>query len=113
MWKVSIAYTLKLYPILNGLDPSEKYGLASQMKRASVSICSNIAEGTSRKTTNDISRFFDIALGSSYELETQLILVKELSLMKSDMALEFIKELNYIQAMINKYKRKVIENSVK
>ena len=113
VWQMSITFTVKLYPVLNKFQNNEQYGLVSQMKRASVSVCSNIAEATSRKTTKEISRFFDIALGSSYELETQLILAKELLLLEKKSAEEFVKELNYIQAMLNKYNRKLIESSAK
>jgi four helix bundle protein len=82
------------------------------MKRASVSICSNIAEGTSRKTKKDISRFFVIALGSSFELETQLILTKELDLIDSEIVNFRLKELNHIQGMLNKYNQKLLDNFV-
>ncbi|HOS48333.1 MAG TPA: four helix bundle protein [Bacteroidia bacterium] len=113
VWKVSIAYAVKLYPIIIGIVEIEQYGLISQMKRSSVSICSNIAEGCSRKSTREVSRFFDIALGSSYELETQLILVRELELLDKEVTSMLISELNYIQAMLNKYNRKLMENPKK
>ncbi len=113
VWKVSISYAVKLYPIISEIVESEKYGLVSQMKSSSVSICSNIAEACSRKSTREVSRFFDIALGSSYELETQLTLVRELALLDKEVTSMLISELNYIQAMLNKYNRKLMENPKK
>ncbi|MFQ5604505.1 MAG: four helix bundle protein, partial [bacterium] len=57
----------------------EKYGLRSQICRSAVSIPSNIAEGCSRRSQIDFKRFLEMALGSSFELETQLIIIEELS----------------------------------
>jgi len=105
-------FAANLYPNINQISQEEKYGLVMQMKRASVSICSNIAEGTSRKTKKDISRFFILALGSSYELETQLILTKELALMSSELVDLRLKELNHIQGMLNKYNQKLLDSYV-
>ena len=107
-----MAFTANLYLNINEITNEEKQGLSMQMKRASVSICSNIAEGTSRKTKKDISRFFVIALGSSFELETQLILTKELDLIDSEIVNLRLKELNYIQGMLNKYNQKLLDNFV-
>jgi four helix bundle protein len=65
----------------------EKYGLRSQISRSAVSIPSNIAEGCSRSSQIDFKRFLEIALGSSYELETQLIIIEELSLISKKKSL--------------------------
>ncbi|MEM9991072.1 MAG: four helix bundle protein [Bacteroidota bacterium] len=59
-----------VYDTVEQLPKKEQYGLISQMNRAAVSIPSNIAEGSSRKTASDFARFLDIALGSSFESET-------------------------------------------
>ena len=64
--------------LTRNLPDVEKFGLVSQVNRCVISIPSNIAEGTSRITNKEISRFLDIALGSSYELETQLLLISKL-----------------------------------
>jgi four helix bundle protein len=59
------------------LPDNEKYGIVSQIKRAAVSIPSNISEGCSRNGSDDFKRFLEIALGSAFELETQIIIIKD------------------------------------
>jgi len=113
VWEKSIEFTVKLYSSLNNLPNDENYGLSSQMKRASISISSNIAEATSRKTVKDISRFFDIALGSSFELETQIIISGKLNFLQEDQVLNLIAELNIIQSMLYKYNRKMQDSTQK
>ena len=113
VWEKSIEFTVKLYSSLNNLPNDENYGLSSQMKRASISISSNIAEATARKTVKDISRFFDIALGSSFELETQIIISGKLNFLQEDQVLNLIAELNIIQSMLYKYNRKMQDSTQK
>jgi len=73
IWKSGIAIVDDVFEITNRFLNFEKFGLASQINRSSVSIPSNIAEGSSR-TDKSFSHFIDIALGSSFELETQLLI---------------------------------------
>ena len=68
VWKKSMNLVIEIYKLTRELPDSEKFGLVSQINRAAVSIPSNIAEGTSRITTKDISRFLNFSLGSAYEL---------------------------------------------
>lgn len=68
----------RVYLITENFPKTETYGLTSQMRRASVSIPSNIAEGYGRKSTKEYSQFYSIAKGSMLELETQLILSHDL-----------------------------------
>jgi len=63
---------VKAFQLTNGFPKEEKYGITSQITRAAVSIPSNIAEGSSRNSEKDYSRFVAISLGSGFELETQL-----------------------------------------
>jgi len=65
------------------LPVEEKYGLRSQICRSAVSIPSNIAEGCSRSSQVDFKRFLEIALGSAFELQTQLIIIEELSIIST------------------------------
>ena len=78
VWQKSISLVKSIYKITNEFPKSELYGLSSQMQRAAVSIPSNIAEGYSRKNLKEYIQFLHIAYGSSAELETQLIIAKEL-----------------------------------
>jgi len=73
IWSLGIEIVDDVFKITDSFPKEEKFGLASQINRASVSLPSNIAEGSSR-TDKSFSHFLDISLGSSFELETQLII---------------------------------------
>lgn len=72
VWKNSVALAVRLYEASSGFPQAKQYGLTSQMRRAAVSIGSNMAEGAARKTAKDCIHFLHISLGSAHELETQL-----------------------------------------
>ena len=72
IWNLGIEIVLKTYQIAKFLPKEELYGLRSQINRAAVSIPSNIAEGSSRSSNRDYARFLEMALGSAFELETEL-----------------------------------------
>jgi len=76
IWIDSIELTVVIYDICESFPKNELYQLGSQMERAVVSIPSNIAEGAGRRSEAEFAHFLDIALGSAYELETQLIIAK-------------------------------------
>ena len=78
VWKKSMDLVVDVYKLMKQLPESEKYGLISQIKRSSISIPSNIAEGAGRASTKEFIRFLDIATGSLSELETQLLLLDKL-----------------------------------
>ena len=81
-WKLSMLLVKDIYTLSKNFPQDEKYGLTSQMKRAAISIPSNIAEGAARKTNPDFIRFLYISLGSLSELETQIELAELLSFIK-------------------------------
>ena len=89
VWKESIALVNLIYKITDTFPSEEKFGLSSQLRRASVSIASNLAEGTSRKTNKDKAYFTTISFSSTIEVLNQLIISKDL---------EFITEDNYTLA---------------
>lgn len=78
VWKSSINLAKKIYQISSGFPADEQYGLTSQIRRAAISVPSNIAEGSARGDREFI-QFLNIALGSLSEVETQLIIAHELS----------------------------------
>ena len=78
VWQRGFALTKVVYQLTEQFPKSQQYILASQMQRAAVSIPSNIAEGFNRKTTKEYKHFLSIALGSTSELETQLLLAIDL-----------------------------------
>ncbi len=78
VWHRSIDLTLLIYELTSDFPKQETYGLTSQMRRAAVSIASNLAEGSARTTKKDFRQFVAIARGSTYELQTQLFLAKRL-----------------------------------
>jgi len=79
VWQKSVELCKAIYVVTEKFPPREVYGLSAQMRRAAVSIPSNIAEGRRRGTDADFSHFLRIAYGSLAELETQLLISKELS----------------------------------
>ena len=83
IWKQGIELTVGAYALTRQLPKEEIYGLSSQIKRAAVSIPSNIAEGCSRETDKDFKRFLEISVGSAFELETDLIIAERLGYIKS------------------------------
>ena len=78
-FKKSHELTLEIYKIVKDFPKEELYGLSSQLRRASVSIGSNIAEGSVRSTTKDYKNFLHMSLGSAKEIEYQLLIAKDLN----------------------------------
>lgn len=76
VWQQAVKYATKIYQITAEMPYFEKKGLCDQLQRAVVSISSNIAEGSARPSDTDFAHFLDVALGSAYEVETQLLISK-------------------------------------
>ena len=83
-WQKSLTLAKKVYQVTGNFPTEERFGLVNQMRRCAVSIPSNIAEGYGRGSDKELLRFLYVALGSSNELETQLILSLELSFIKEE-----------------------------
>ncbi len=103
-WQKSIVLTKEIYLLSRTISADEKFGLISQMKRSAISIPSNIAEGSVRNTNKEFNHFLAIALGSSFELQTQLILSKEQNLLNEDSVQKILPEIIEIQKMIYSFK---------
>ena len=84
VWQLSMQLAKATYLLTANFPREERYGLSAQLQRSAVSIPSNIAEGNARASTRDYARFISIALGSSAELQTQLLLSAELKLGDED-----------------------------
>lgn len=100
VWQKSFSLVLRVYKITKMLPDDEKFGLISQMRRCSVSIPSNIAEGNKRQTSKDYASFLRIAHGSGAELETQLLLVRALKLSEENVVDEALQELDEVMRML-------------
>ncbi|HEY4476728.1 MAG TPA: four helix bundle protein [Candidatus Paceibacterota bacterium] len=79
VWQKGIDLVLSIYQLTKDFPKEEIYGLTSQIRRAAISIPSNIAEGRSRGTRKDFTQFLRVAFGSGAELETQLLIARKLS----------------------------------
>jgi four helix bundle protein len=82
IWQKGIVLVVRVNKLVKSFPQEELYALTSQIKRAAVSIPSNISEGYGRKTDKSFSHFIDISRGSLNELETQLIIAKELEFIR-------------------------------
>lgn len=107
VWQESMLLAEMVYKSLVHLPATERFGLADQLRRASVSIPSNIAEGAGRGSDREFVRFLQIAKGSLQELETQLLLCKRLSLLSNtESLLEAVNRVfALLSALINKLKQ--------
>lgn len=102
IWRKGMDLVKQVYLVAEQLPSEEKFALRSQVTRAAVSIPSNIAEGSSRQSDLDYKRFLEMSLGSAFELETQILIVQELSLIPNPESLtSLISELQDEQRMIN------------
>ncbi|QDH78455.1 four helix bundle protein [Echinicola soli] len=100
VWQKSVDYAIKIYQMTQGFPQEEKFGLTSQMRRAGVSIPSNIAEGCTKTSYKSFANSLEISLGESFELETQLEISKRIGLVTEDMNEEIQSDLSEIQRMI-------------
>jgi four helix bundle protein len=107
IWQRGMGLAKMVYQITARFPAEERYGLTSQLRRAAVSVPSNIAEGQARRGTGEFLQFLSIAEGSLAELETQLLLSVELSFCKQvDVDLP-LKEIDELQKMVVALKRKL------
>ena len=101
VWQDAVAYASKVYQVTSDMPWFEKKGLCDQLQRAVVSISSNIAEGSARPSDADFAHFLDTALGSAYEIETQLLIAKNVGYLTIELCDSLINELNEIERQIN------------
>ena len=100
-WQKARLLVKEIYQISSVFPTTEQYGLSSQLRRAAVSIPSNIAEGYGRASRAEYVRFLNIARGSCYEVETQLILALDLGFLKEETATQSFQLCSEIGKMLN------------
>ena len=84
VWKIAKEFTISIYRITKGFPKEEQFGLISQLNRAAISIVSNLAEGSARKTNKDKAHFYLLAYGSLMEVTSLLIIAKDLTLINNE-----------------------------
>ena len=99
IWSRSVDLVTRIYKVTEGFPKSELFGLTSQIRRAAVSVPSNIAEGSGRRTTKELIYFLHIAIGSMAELETQFIISQNLGYLKAEDFTKIDKELHELLRM--------------
>lgn len=100
VWQDSVIFATTIYNVTTLFPKDEVYGLTSQLRRASVSIASNLAEGSKRGSKKEFAHFIRIAQGSGAEIETQLFISKNLGYIKEEDLLKLINELESIMKML-------------
>jgi four helix bundle protein len=110
VWQYAINLTTEIYNVTNGFPKEEIYGLTNQIRRASVSIASNIAEGASRKGKIEFVQFLSIAQGSLAELKTQLVISNKINHLNDKDFESLINSLDEISKMLGALKRSISNN---
>ncbi len=100
MWQNSLEISLQIYQVTRKFPSFETYGLGDQLRRAAVSIVSNIAEGASRKSEKDFAHFLQISLGSTYEVETQLHIAYRLGYISEETLNTLLDKINSIEKQL-------------
>lgn len=107
IWQSGIDLSKSVYESVKSFPDNERYGLTSQITRAAVSIPSQIAEGCSRKSQKEMTHFLSISLGSSYELETQLIIANKIHILNNETFKHLQNQCVEIQKMIYTFIQKI------
>ncbi len=108
VWRLSVELTKEVYFLTKNFPKEELFGLTNQMRRSSISINSNIAEGSVKTSKIDFARFISMALGSSAELKAQIIISNEIGLIDDETKSKFVDKINVISRML-----KSLENSLR
>jgi len=101
VWQIAVQITEDIYKLTDKISDDEKYGIISQMKRSSISIASNIAEGWGRESSKSFINYLRIARGSLFELETQLIICERTDLIEKSEINRLYKDIESEGKMIN------------
>jgi four helix bundle protein len=107
IWIDSVELTKDIYQLTQKLSTDHRFGISSQLYRSAVSIPSNIAEGSARKSEKDFSHFLSISLGSAFELETQLVIAEQCNLAPDVDYLKLLSKVHAIQKQIIAFKNTI------
>ena len=107
IWKLGMSIVIDVYRLTKSFPKDELFGLTSQMRRAAVSIPSNIAEGFNRYHTKEFIRYLYIALGSCAELETQLEIASDLAYLENETKLDLLENINHETRMLRNLIKKL------
>ncbi len=110
VWAKAHNLVLSIYGITGKFPSEEKFGLTSQIRRAAVSIPSNIVEGFKRKTKNDSLHFYTISEGSLEEIKYQTLLAKDLKYISTTAYEEIISQAEEVGKMLNGFKKAILKN---
>ncbi|MBI3622241.1 MAG: four helix bundle protein [Nitrospirae bacterium] len=108
VWQKGIVLVRRIYQVTRPFPPDEKFGIISQMRRAAVSIPSNVAEGQARRTTGEFVQSLSHAEGSVAELETQLIISTELGYCSPDDIRDVLERISELKRMLNALRRQLL-----
>ena len=107
IWQKGFEIAVNSFKLTNTFPKEERYGLTSQITRSAVSIPSNVAEGSSRNINKDYSRFIEISLGSSFELETQLLIANAANFGDKEIRDVILKDIDEEQKMLMSFMSKL------
>jgi four helix bundle protein len=107
IWQKGFRIVVESFKLVSTFPREEKYGISSQITKAAVSISSNIAEGSSRSSEKDYSRSLEISLGSSFELETQLLIAAAVNYGDKELRDEILKDVDEEQKMLISFMNKL------
>jgi four helix bundle protein len=110
VWQRSVDFTVQVYSVTGEFPREETFGLSGQMRRASVSIASNIAEGFGR-SSKEYGRYLQMALGSVAELETQIEIAHRISFISDEKYTELMSELTIVGKQLNALRQSVLRSS--
>lgn len=110
VWQVAKRLAVEIYKATEEFPTKEQFGLTSQIRRASISIISNIAEGYGRDGDNELARFLSISNGSCAEVKAQLIIANELDFLKKEDYTALLELTNQVGRMLNSFHKKVKGN---
>ena len=107
IWQKGFQIAVKSFHLTSSFPKEEKFGLTTQLTRAAVSIPSNISEGSSRTSSKDYNRFLEMSLGSSFEMETQLMIAEAVNFGEKEKRDDLLREIDEEQKMLMSFMSKL------